>query len=107
EWVLWTRFPSPELVVALRGLPFARVVYEAVDNYAAEPLYTQNERRRLEVAEAELSRRAIVITASSAVTGRFKDASLDSYWLPIGQDERLKAVTSRLPTHIAIPRLCV
>jgi len=107
EWVLWTRFPTPELVLALRGLPFARIVYEAVDNYAAEPLYTRKERQRLEVAEAELSRRAIVITASWGATGRFKDAALGVYWLPIGQDAGLKAVTSRVPPDIPRPRLCV
>lgn len=107
EWVLWTRFPSPELVLALRGLPFARIVYEAVDNYAAEPLYTRKERHRLEAAEAELLRRAIVITASSGVAGRFKDAGLGPYWLPIGQDAGLKAAKSVVPTDIPRPRLCV
>src|SRR5207245_6058535 len=96
EWVLWIRFPSPELVLALQGLPFGRIVYEAVDNYAAEPLYTPKERHRLEAAEVELSRRAIVITASSGATGRFKDAALGAYWLPIGQDAGLRAGTSRV-----------
>jgi|ERR1700730_1265032 len=107
EWVFWTRFPSPELVLALRGLPFARVVYEAVDNYAAEPLYTHKDRNRLEVAEAELLRRAIVITASSGLVGRFKDAARGPYWLPIGQDARLKAARSCVPTGIPRPRLCI
>src|SRR5206468_11247684 len=102
-----TRFPSPELVLALRRLPFARIVYEAVDNYPAEPLYTRKERNRLEAAEAELSRRAIVITASSGLVGRLKVAARGPYWLPIGQDEGLRAVTSRVPTDIPRPRLCV
>jgi glycosyl transferase family 1 len=107
EWVIWTRFPSPELIAAIRDLPFARIVYEAVDHYAAEPLYTAQERHRLEMAETELADFAIVITASSGLAKRFESAGHRSYWLPIGQDERVKAARSVVSDTIPRPRLVV
>ncbi len=107
EWVFWTRFPSPELVGAVRGLPFGRIVYEAVDRYSAEPLFSPRERRRVEAAEAELSKSALVITASSGLAKRFEGAIRETYWLPIGLDASLKANASRVPADMARPRLAV
>jgi glycosyltransferase involved in cell wall biosynthesis len=107
DWVFWTRFPSPELVAAIRGLPFGRIVYEAVDHYAAEPEYSAGQRRRLEMAEAELSSRALIITASSGLAKRFETSPHGAYWLPIGQDARLRAIRSALLTAVGRPRLVV
>jgi len=107
NWVLWTRFPSPELVAAIRGVPFGRIVYEAVDNYAAEPLYSRDERGRLEAAEAELCERAIVITASSGVARRLRHGRYGAHWLPIGHDARLQGNKARVPINVTRPRLAV
>jgi hypothetical protein len=107
EWVFWTRFPSPELVEAIRDLPFGRVVYEAVDRYAAEPLFTAEERSRIEAAEADLCKRALVITASAGLAKRLDGAGGGCYWLPIGQDSRLIATAIPTTPHIGRPRLAV
>jgi len=37
DWTFWMRFPSPELVDAVVGMGFKRVVYEHIDRYAAHP----------------------------------------------------------------------
>jgi glycosyltransferase involved in cell wall biosynthesis len=107
EWVFWTRFPSPELVTAIRDLPFGRVVYEAVDRYAAEPLFTAEERSRVEVAEAELCKRALVIATSAGMAKRLEGASGECYRLPIGQDSRLTAAPLPTLSKIGRPRLAV
>jgi glycosyl transferase family 1 len=83
------------------------IVYEAVDDYAAEPVYTRKERHRLKVAEAELCTRAIVITASAGLAKRFEDAPHGCYWLPIGHDARLKAATTLVPRDTPRPWLAV
>ena len=91
QWSFWTRYPSPELVQAIRDLPFRKLVYEPVDNYAVEPVLTIDERRRLENAESELVSRAIVVTASGGLARRFHSAPHGCRWLPIGHDARVKA----------------
>ena len=91
DWTFWTRYPSPELVDAIRDLPFRRLVYEPVDNYAAEPELSAAERRRIESAESELASRAMVVTASSGLARRFDSTPGGCHWLPIGHDARLKA----------------
>lgn len=107
EWVLWIRFPSPELVAATRDIAFRQVVYEPVDRYAAEPLFNASERRRLEQAERELAARAIVMAASSGLASEFASAAGGSHWLPIGADARLTAKRVASVEEIPRPRLGV
>jgi glycosyltransferase involved in cell wall biosynthesis len=107
SWVFWTRFPSPELIWGIRGLAFRKVVYEAVDNYAAEPTFTTTERRRLEDAERELLSRATVITTSKRLAMRFEGAGAEVHWLPIGYDDELKAARSEAAERVPRPRLAV
>lgn len=107
EWVLWIRFPSPELVAAIRGIAFARVVYEPVDHYLAEPLFSADDRRRLEQAERELASQSMVVTASSRLALQFEAAAGGSHWLPIGADESLTALPIRALATIPRPRLAV
>jgi len=102
EWVIWMRFPSPELVSAIRDCPFARVVYEPVDRYAAEPVFSANDRQRLGSAEEELARRAMVVTTSAGLAKQFDSAGGGSHWLPTGMDTSLKA--TRVSRMDAIPR---
>lgn len=107
EWVLWLRFPSPELVCALRGVAVARIVYEPVDHYAAEPLFSPSDRERLERAEQELTRRAMVVTTSAGLAKHFEAAPAGSHWLPIGTDTNLRATNHRGLNNIPRPRLGV
>ncbi len=107
EWVFWTRFPSPELVRAIRGIAFGRIVYEPVDHYAAEPLFSPSDRRRLEAAERELSQRAMVVTTSAGLAREFQHSAGGSHWLPIGKDITLKATTSQAVRNVPHPRLGV
>jgi len=107
EWVIWMRFPSPELVWAIRGCPFARVVYEPVDHYAAEPVFSANDRQRVRSAEAELARRAMVVTTSAGLARQFDTAGGGSHWLPIGMDTSLKATRVSRMDEIPRPRLGV
>ncbi|MDQ6711521.1 MAG: glycosyltransferase [Candidatus Dormibacteraeota bacterium] len=107
EWVLWIRFPSPELVRAIRGLNFGQVVYEPVDHYAAEPLFTVDDRRRLAQAERELSGRAMIVTTSVGMASQFQSAPGGSHWLPIGTDASLQAIPSARLASIPRPRLGV
>lgn len=107
EWVLWIRFPSPELVAASRGLAFRRIIYEPVDHYAAEPLLSAADRRRLERAQRELTARSTVITASSELARAFDEAPGGSHWLPIGADAGLTATRVTSVQDIPHPRLGV
>lgn len=107
EWVLWTRFPSPELVRAIRGLSFGRVIYEPVDRYSAGSWFSLDERKRIEAAEAEIVQRAMVVTTSVGLAKRFESAAGGSYSLPLGKDSRLKAKVSGITDHIGRPRLAV
>lgn len=79
DWTFWTRFPSPELVAAVQGLSFSRVIYEPVDRYAAHPYYSREERNRITAAEKRLSKHSLVLASSSAVA-----RELGGYWLPLG-----------------------
>jgi glycosyltransferase involved in cell wall biosynthesis len=81
KWTFWTRCPSPELVEAVEGMPFSRIVYEPIDRYAAHPLYTAAERSRIVAAERRLSQHALVIANSHAVARDF-----GGYWVPCGID---------------------
>ncbi len=107
EWVLWLRFPSPELVRAIRGLDFGQVVYEPVDHYAAEPLFSADDRRRLGNAERELAQRAMIVTTSAGMARQFQSAPGGSHWLPIGNDASLQAIPSARLSAIPRPRLGV
>ncbi|MDQ6721293.1 MAG: glycosyltransferase [Candidatus Dormibacteraeota bacterium] len=107
EWVFWTRFPSPELVEAIRGLSFSSVVYEPVDRYAVGGWFSLDEQKRIQVAEAVLIRRAMVVTTTAGLAKRFEDAAGGSYSLPLGKDSRLKAIVSGTTRHIGRPRLAV
>jgi len=107
EWVFWTRFPSPELVEAIRGLAFSRVIYEPVDRYAAGAWFSRDERRRIAAAEAEIVETAMVVTTSAGLAKRFDRAAGGSYSLPLGKDSRLEARLSGRTHHIGRPRLAV
>jgi len=107
EWVFWTRFPSPELVDAIHGLPFERVIYEAVDRYSNGAWFSSSERERIAVAEAQIVRLATVVTTSAGLARRFEHAVGGSFSLPLGKDSRLRARNSRRIDHIARPRLAV
>ena len=107
EWTLCTRFPSPELVGAIQGLPFARVVYEPVDRYAAGAWFSPKERLRIARAEGQIVEHALVIATSFGVAKDFKHAAAGSYALPLGKDSRLKARHSSRTVDIPKPRLAV
>jgi len=107
EWTLWLRFPSPELVAGIRGIAFGRIVYEPVDHYAAEPLFSRDDRHRLEQAEQELARRATIVTTSAGLARQFESAPGGSHWLPIGTDADLRAANHRALDDIPRPRLGV
>src|SRR5207249_1134790 len=107
EWALWLRFPSPELVAAIRGIAFGRIVYEPVDHYAAEPLFSRGDRQRLEQAEQELARRATIVTTSAGLARQFESAPGGSHWLPIGTDADLRAANHWALDDIPRPRLGV
>ncbi|MDQ6885327.1 MAG: glycosyltransferase [Candidatus Dormibacteraeota bacterium] len=107
EWVFWTRFPSPELIEAIRGLSFNRVIYEPVDRYAVGAWFSLDERKRIAAAEAEIVHRAIVVTTTAGLAKRFEHACGGSYSLPLGKDLRLKARVSGRTAHVRRPRLAV
>lgn len=86
RWVLWTRFPSPELVEATEPMPFRSTIYEPIDRYDASLDFRPAERRRIVKAEAQLLSRATVIAGSAGVAQRFRTAAGGSTWLPFGRD---------------------
>src|ERR1700730_1282611 len=89
EWVFWTRFPSPELVEAIRELPFKRVIYEPVDRYSTGAWFSPKERQRLIASETEIVQRATVVTTSAGLAKQLQHAAGSSYSLPLGKDSRL------------------
>jgi glycosyltransferase involved in cell wall biosynthesis len=101
------RFPSPELVGAIRAMQFGEVVYEPVDHYLAEPLFSANDRARLAAAEQELVARSIVVTASARLARQFEAARGGSHWLPIGADASLRPEPLVALNGIPRPRLAV
>lgn len=63
--VAWLRHPTPELLRALDEVPFALVVYEAVDDHPRSPGLSSRQRRLLSRAEREILARAGVVFAWS------------------------------------------
>jgi hypothetical protein len=88
DFLLWTRFPSPELVEAIEEVPFRSIIYEPIDRYDASLDFTPGERRRLAAAESRIAKRAAVIAGSASVAHRFVNAAGGSRWLPFGRDCR-------------------
>jgi hypothetical protein len=107
DWVFWTRFPSPELVEAIRGMEFGSIVYEPVDRYASGPWFSGREQARIRVAEKELEGRATVITSTAGLAQRFASAAGGHHALPIGKDARLKARKLPVLEQLPRPRLAV
>lgn len=107
EWAIWIRFPSKELVAAIEGIPFSRVVYEPIDPYADHPSFSRGERKRVLAAEARLTQRATVIASARTVSERLGIAGGGCYWLPLGMDELSQASDLGLPDAIGRPRLLV
>ncbi len=107
EWSFWTRFPSPELVEAIEGFPFARVVYEPIDRYAAAANFSNAERSRIASSEARLIRRAMVITGGRRLAEDFGNAAGGSHWLPFGKDLGRQTIGAGMPATIGRPRLGV
>lgn len=107
DWAIWIRFPSKELVAAVEGVPFARVVYEPIDPYPELPTLSPNERKLVRAAEQQIIKRATVITAARAVSQRLRSATGDCYWLPLGMDQSAKLHQLGLPPAIGRPRLLI
>jgi hypothetical protein len=107
DWILWTRFPSPELVEALESMPFASIVYEPIDRYAAAEYLSVRERRRLVESEKGLVRRASVIAGSLTLTERFRGAGGGSHWLPFGHDLGRRPAGKGIDASLSRPRLCI
>jgi glycosyltransferase involved in cell wall biosynthesis len=107
DWMLWTRFPSPELVEAVDSLPFAGIVYEPIDSYAAAEYLSVAERHRIVQAETDLVRRASVVAGSLALAERFRDAGGGSQWIPFGHDLNRRCGGEGIREPVGRPRLCV
>ncbi len=107
RWLLWTRFPSPELVKAIGEVGFRDIVYEPIDRYSAAGDFTPGEARRIEEAEKRLSRMATVIAGSRTLTTDFSDARGGSHWIPFGHDVHRPSGGAGVPENIGRPRVCV
>ena len=107
EWTVWLRFPSPELIEAIRKLPFSRIVYEPVDAYAVHPIYTAAERRRILAAEHDLCRIALVIAPGRALSERFQSAVGGGHWLPLGIEGSSQKMAQYPWPNIGLPRILV
>jgi hypothetical protein len=107
SWILWTRFPSPELVEGLEPLSFAAVFYEPIDRYAAAEYLSVAERQRIVEAEDQLMRRATVVAGSMSLAERFRTAGGGSHWLPFGHDVGRRGNGEGIRGSLGRPRLCV
>lgn len=92
EWTFWTRFPSPELVQATNGMPFAATIYEPIDRYDTSLDFTRAQRQRIAQAEARLVSRATVIAGGAGIARRLSGAVGGSNWIPFGRDLAAGAV---------------
>lgn len=107
EWILWTRFPSPELVAAMDALPFGRIVYEPIDSYAAAEDLSPAQRALIVQSERILTRRAAVITGAVSLAEKFRMASSGCHWLPFGLDLRQRSDGQGIDQAIGRPRIGV
>lgn len=105
DWVIWTRFPSPELVEAIEVMKFRSMVYEPIDKYDASLDFTPRERQRLAVAESRLTTRAAVIAGSAGVAHRFAHTEGGSTWLPFGRDCKVVTNHEELLATTGAPRI--
>jgi len=108
EWdraLAWIRYPTPEVVAALRHLRPAGIVYECVDPYPDSPGMLGAWRDRLLAAERELLTQAqVAVTPTEALADRLRSAgAADVRVVPHGVELELFAwppapSSSRAPT---------
>lgn len=107
DWIIWIRFPSPELVEAISQLAFARVVYEPIDCYSAAEDLSIDEQQRVSQAEDRLTRWVTVVTGGLGLAERFRGAPGGSHWLPFGTDLLARRAGVGVTSIVGRPRLCV
>ncbi len=105
NWTLWIRFPSPELMEAVRDLPVNTLVYEPIDRYSAADDLSATEAAQLELAEQRLDPRTLVIAGGRQLAERFRRAALDASWLPFGLDTQQAAECEDVLADLSHPRI--
>lgn len=87
SYVLWVRFPYPEVVDLIGSLGESLVIYEAVDNYAAHRDYDARTRALVEQYERFLLAKAnLVIYAPYALWEARQHGGKASHHVPVGVD---------------------